>query len=153
MVEVELLRVVRVEDGPVLVEIRLSLLCHAQHPCFLKLPDVNAPLLHPLAEPLKAVDYGLAIPSLLHLPDHPRPLLLLPLLCVSDTRLLLLLLVGVKLELLLELLLEGDGHLLPLERGQHQDVIGLLLTLDDDGLEVLVGVKDLEGVLSDSREG
>jgi hypothetical protein len=27
--------------------------------------------------------------------------------------------VGVKLELLLELLLEGDGDLLPLERGQH----------------------------------
>jgi len=61
--------------------------------------------------------------------------------------------VGVKLELLLELLLEGDGDLLPLKRGQHQDVIGLLLTLDDDGLEVLVGVKDLEGVLRDSREG
>jgi hypothetical protein len=58
-----------------------------------------------------------------------------------------------KLELLLELLLEGDGDLFPLERGQHQDVISLLLTLDDDGLEVLVGVKDLEGVLSDSREG
>lgn len=118
----------------------------------MQLPDVNAPLLHPLAEPLEAVDYGLAIPSLLHLPDHPRPLLLLHLLCVSDTRLLLLLLVS-KLELLLELLLEGDGDLLPLERGQHQDVIGLLLTLDDDGLEVLVGVKDLEGVLGDSREG
>ena len=54
--------------------------------------------------------------------------------------------------LLLELLLEGDGDLLPLERRQHQDVVGLLLTLDDDGLEVLVGVKDLEGILGDSRE-
>ena len=58
-----------------------------------------------------------------------------------------------KLELLLELLLERDGDLLPLERRQHQDVIGLLLTLVYDGLEVLVSVKDLDGVLGDSREG
>ena len=59
----------------------------------------------------------------------------------------------VQLELLLKLLLEGDGDLLPLQRGQHQDVIRLLLTLDDDGVEVLVGVKDLEGVLGYSGEG
>ena len=114
MIEVELLCVVRVKDGPILVEVRLSLLSHPQHPSFLQLPDVDAPLLHPLAESLEAVDYGLAIPSLLHLPHQPRPLLLLPLLCLSDTRLLLLLLLVIELELLLELLLEGDGDLLPL---------------------------------------
>jgi len=32
-------------------------------------------------------------------------------------------------------------------------VIGLLLTLDDDGVEVLVGVKDLKGVLGYCGEG
>jgi hypothetical protein len=46
-----------------------------------------------------------------------------------------------------QLLLKGDGDFLPLQGREHQDVKVLLLALDDDGVQVLVVMEDLQGVL------